>query len=200
MSVSLNIAIAETSIIIRNGLETVLKQLSGFRIHIIEIATIDLLQETLLSHRPDLLIINPSLLGCFTIQQIKEDCDCPDLKCIALVYNVIDPNLLRSYDNQIYIYDNPEDVKLKLEQIHTLLAGESGEEEQQTLSAREKEIVVCVVKGMTNRQIADQLYLSTHTVVTHRRNIARKLQVHSASGLTVYAIVNKLVKLSDIQL
>lgn len=53
---------------------------------------------------------------------------------------------------------------------------------------------------MTNRQIADQLYLSTHTVVTHRRNIARKLQVHSASGLTVYAIVNKLVKLSDIQL
>ena len=52
---------------------------------------------------------------------------------------------------------------------------------------------------MTNREIADRLYLSTHTVITHRRNIARKLQVHSASGLTVYAIVNKLIELNDIK-
>ena len=48
---------------------------------------------------------------------------------------------------------------------------------------------------MTNREIADRLFLSTHTVITHRRNIARKLQIHSASGLTIYAIVNKLVEL-----
>ncbi|MDD6766928.1 MAG: LuxR C-terminal-related transcriptional regulator, partial [bacterium] len=47
--------------------------------------------------------------------------------------------------------------------------------------------------------IADRLFLSTHTVVTHRRNITRKLQIHSPSGLTVYAIVNKLVTLNDIQ-
>jgi len=67
------------------------------------------------------------------------------------------------------------------------------------LSSREKEIVVCVVKGLTNREIAEQLYLSAHTVITHRRNIARKLQIHSASGLTVYAIVNKLVELGDIK-
>ncbi len=60
--------------------------------------------------------------------------------------------------------------------------------------------MVCVVKGMTNREIADRLFLSTHTVVTHRRNIARKLQVHSASGLTVYAIVNKLVELKRYQI
>lgn len=52
---------------------------------------------------------------------------------------------------------------------------------------------------MTNREIADQLYLSTHTIITHRRNITRKLQVHSVSGLTVYAIVNKLVELNDIK-
>ena len=74
-----------------------------------------------------------------------------------------------------------------------------GDDEQQSLSSREKEIVVCVVKGMTNREIADHLFLSTHTVITHRRNIARKLQIHSASGLTIYAIVNKLVELGDIK-
>ena len=76
---------------------------------------------------------------------------------------------------------------------------EENSEEQQSLSAREKEIVVCVVKGMTNREIADRLFLSTHTVITHRRNIARKLQIHSPSGLTIYAIVNKLVELGDIK-
>ena len=72
-------------------------------------------------------------------------------------------------------------------------------ERQETLSAREKEIIVCVVKGMTNKQIADALCISTHTVITHRRNIAAKLQIHSAAGLTIYAIVNKLVELSEIK-
>ena len=63
----------------------------------------------------------------------------------------------------------------------------------------EKEIIVCVVKGMTNKQIADALCISAHTVITHRRNIAAKLQIHSAAGLTIYAIVNKLVELSEIK-
>ncbi len=69
---------------------------------------------------------------------------------------------------------------------------------QEALSAREKEIIVCVVKGLTNKQIADELCISIHTVITHRRNIAAKLQIHSAAGLTIYAIVNKLVELSEI--
>ena len=55
-----------------------------------------------------------------------------------------------------------------------------------------------MVKGMTNKQTADALCISPHTVVTHRRNIAAKLQIHSAAGLTIYAIVNKLVDLSEI--
>jgi len=67
------------------------------------------------------------------------------------------------------------------------------------LSDREKEIVVYVVKGLTNKEIADKLFLSINTVTTHRRNIARKLDIHSSSGLTIYAIVNKLVQLDEIQ-
>ena len=57
-----------------------------------------------------------------------------------------------------------------------------------------------VQKGMTNKEIAESLCLSIHTVITHRRNIARKLQIHSPAGLTIYAIVNKLVELNDIKL
>lgn len=101
---------------------------------------------------------------------------------------------------QISVYDSADELKHKLERLNTEeISPEEGEsDDQQTLSSREKEIVVCVVKGMTNREIADRLYLSTHTVITHRRNIARKLQVHSACGLTVYAIVNKLIELKDL--
>lgn len=133
MSTNIKIAIAESSAIIRCGLETLLKRLPGFRI-------------------------------------------------------------------QISVYDSADELKHKLERLNTEeISPEEGEsDDQQTLSSREKEIVVCVVKGMTNREIADRLYLSTHTVITHRRNIARKLQVHSASGLTVYAIVNKLIELKDL--
>ena len=80
------------------------------------------------------------------------------------------------------------------------LASEAPQAERtEPLSAREKEIIVCVVKGLTNKQIADELCISTHTVITHRRNIAAKLQIHSAAGLTIYAIVNKLVELSEIR-
>ena len=67
------------------------------------------------------------------------------------------------------------------------------------LSVREREIVVCIVKGMSNKQIADTLCISTHTVITHRRNIVAKLQIHSPAGLTIYAIVHKLVDLSEIR-
>ena len=118
------------------------------------------------------------------------------MKCIALLYSVSDSVLLRSYDEQINIYDSPDEIKHKLERLNAEVLPD---DEQQSLSSREKEIVVCVVKGMTNREIADRLFLSTHTVITHRRNIARKLQIHSASGLTIYAIVNKLVELGDIK-
>ena len=82
--------------------------------------------------------------------------------------------------------------------------GESGgsaiaEPLREVLSQREKEIIVCVVKGLTNKQIAEQLFISTHTVITHRRNSASKLQIHSAAGLTIYAIVHKLVELDEVR-
>ena len=144
--------------------------------------------------------MNPSIPGNCNLQHLTDECGCPDMKCFALLYNVSDPFLLRPYDEQISVYDSADELKHKLARLNTEeVPSEEGEnEDQQTLSSREKEIVVCVVKGMTTREIADRLYLSTHTVITHRRNIARKLQVHSASGLTVYAIVNKLIELKDL--
>lgn len=68
------------------------------------------------------------------------------------------------------------------------------------LSERERDVVVSLVHGMSNKEIADHLNISLNTVITHRRNIARKLQIHSAAGLTIYAIVNGLVDLSSVKL
>lgn len=67
-----------------------------------------------------------------------------------------------------------------------------------TLSDREKDVIISVVQGMTNKEIANHLCISTNTVITHRRNIARKLQIHSPAGLTIYAIVNNLVDISTV--
>ncbi|MBM6991668.1 MAG: helix-turn-helix transcriptional regulator [Prevotella sp.] len=71
---------------------------------------------------------------------------------------------------------------------------------QETLSERERDVIVALVQGMSNKEIADHLCISVNTVITHRRNIARKLQIHSPAGLTIYAIVNNLVDISSVKL
>ena len=68
------------------------------------------------------------------------------------------------------------------------------------LSQREIEIIGCVAKGLTSKEIADKLCLSVHTVTTHRRNITSKLQIHTPAGLTIYAIANHIVSLDEIKL
>ena len=70
----------------------------------------------------------------------------------------------------------------------------------ESLGEREKDVIVALVQGMTNKEIADHLCISVNTVITHRRNIARKLQIHSPAGLTIYAIVNNLVDISSVKL
>ncbi|MDL2282261.1 response regulator transcription factor, partial [Parabacteroides sp. OttesenSCG-928-G06] len=193
MNTALTIAIADHSEIIRQGLEITLRKLPDFKVQCVMIDAHEKLHNTLASWKPDILIINPAFPEAFPPEQLKEDTGCMHTKCIALVYNAPDVYILKAYDEQINIFDTIDEVNHKLERMHLKeTAKPDQDDEQQTLSVREKEIVVCVVKGMTNREIAEKLFLSTHTVITHRRNIARKLQIHSPSGLTIYAIVNKL--------
>lgn len=67
------------------------------------------------------------------------------------------------------------------------------------LSEREKDIVRCVAQGKSNKETADELFISTHTVATHRRNISAKLDIHSSAGLTIFAIIHNLVNLSEVR-
>lgn len=65
------------------------------------------------------------------------------------------------------------------------------------LTAREKDIVTAIARGLSNKEIADALFISAHTVATHRRNICAKLNIHSASGMTIYAILHGLINIEE---
>lgn len=75
----------------------------------------------------------------------------------------------------------------------------ANENNKEVLSEREKEVILGVVKGQTNKEIADKLFISLHTVLTHRKNIARKLEIHSPAGLVIYAIVHGIVSVEEIK-
>lgn len=194
----LKVIVATSSVIIRSGLAAVLKRISDLNIQAVEVGNTDFLQNFALTQMPDVIIIDPTLGGWFDIAEFKASHPkLSGVKFIAIIASVIDSNQLKEYHDTIAIYDSADTIAEKLKAL--MLGGEDEKGiEQEALSQREKEIIIHVVKGLTNKEIADKLYLSIHTVITHRRNIARKLQIHSSAGLTIYAIVNKLVELKDI--
>lgn len=193
---AIRIAIAESSAILRSGISAVLLHLPELHIHTVEAASPEALDRCLHGQPIDLLIVNPAFGGWFDPAAFRSNPLAGGAKCLAMPVAVTNASLLEPYDAVLSLYDEPEKLK---DTIVRLLHMKPDENEQEALSQREKEIIVCVVKGMTNKEIAEKLYLSIHTVLTHRRNIARKLQIHSPAGLTIYAIVNKLVELSDIK-
>jgi DNA-binding NarL/FixJ family response regulator len=198
MSSRVQIVVAEPSIIIRSGIIAVLKRLTTLNVTVNEIADRVQINVQLCKWKPDILIIDPSFMGHFSLSTLRNETGCKRLKLVALQNTLMSPSMLKTYDETISIYDTAEQIREKLTALCSP-ADEAADEGRQEVSLREKEIIVCVVKGMTNKQIAEYLCLSVHTVITHRRNIATKLQIHSPAGLTIYALVNKLVELNDVK-
>lgn len=197
-SETIRVAIAEASVIIRSGLALALKRLPNLKIQPIELLSTEALNDCLRSQYPDILIVNPAFGDYFDVARFREEMHGKGLRLVALVSTYIDASLLSKYDDSISIFDDLESLATKISRLQDIQPQEE-DDSQESLSQREKEIVICVVKGMTNKEIAENLFLSIHTVITHRRNISKKLQIHSAAGLTIYAIVNKLVELSDVK-
>lgn len=191
-----HVVIAEPSVIIRSGVISVLKKLNTLNIDVAEIVDLGSLETQICRYNPDILLINPSYLGIFSLQQIKSNTGCLALKTVALQHTLSDNVALKYYDKVISIYDTAGVIG---EKLADLINDDTKTEYKLELSMREQEIVVCIAKGLSNKQIADELCLSAHTVMTHRRNIANKLQIHSPAGLTIYAIVNKLIDISEIK-
>jgi DNA-binding CsgD family transcriptional regulator len=105
----------------------------------------------------------------------------------------------KSTDNSLNIYANQDDIhelifKLWKEKV------DENRNQVQDLSAREQDVLKLVALGHSNKEIADMLYISIHTVISHRKNITEKLGIKSISGLTVYAVLNKLIDTDNIDL
>lgn len=196
MSTRVKITIADTSDIIRSGLSALLKRTGSFHAELHEVNDIEQLRNSLSWQKPDVLIVNSSMLGIFTPATMRKEAAASGMKIVALHTSIYDNQLSKHYDESLSITDSAEQIN---EKLLRLIREPDNFKRQESLSIREKEIIACVVQGLTNKQIADKLCLSPHTVITHRRNISGKLGIHSTAGLTIYAIVNKLVDLKDIQ-
>ena len=197
MRKSVKIVLAESSVVARNGLLSVFKRLSTLHIEVFEAVAPERLRDVLVWHKPDVLLVNPLFLGTLSLSQLRKEASNANMRCVALQWVLADAALLRHYDEVISLYDTAEQISEKLMKI----MGQDGEDRRhEALSQREKEVVACVAQGLSNKQIADKLCLSAHTIITHRRNIAAKLDIHSTAGLIIYAIVNKLIDLADIKI
>lgn len=193
---NIKIVIAENSLILRSGISAVLKRLSDYTFSINEVSNMDAFMLFSRLHRPEIAIINPLFLGGVSIANYKRDN--PDTKVVALVSGYFDNKTLADFDGSISIFDDLDTVNDTISSVLHIEEDDDNIETEQ-LSQREKEIIGCVVKGLTNKAIAEKLSISIHTVITHRRNISKKLQIHSSAGLAIYAIVNKIVEIQDIK-
>ena len=118
---------------------------------------------------------------------------------VLLSTTVVDEDVLRQVDGVINIYDDEATLMRKVR-----AAVEQGEtnpySDSHDLSERERDVLILVAKGMANKEIADRLNISIHTVMSHRKNITHKTGIKSVAGLTVYALLNNLLDQSDVTL
>ena len=118
-----------------------------------------------------------------------------DAAVVALRSVTMDEDAFRQYDEVIGLYDDPAAIVRRLRSaLH--VHGDTPKSEGEELSVREKEILVCVAKGMLNKEIADMYNISIYTVITHRKNITRKTGIKTVAGLTVYALLNNLLDIN----
>ncbi len=187
-----HILVADPSLIIRGGVVSVLLNLESLRIDVAEVSDMMRLGEEITYFAPEIVIVNPKYLGVASPRDLCRDPK--SIKYIALSDSTLWGEILNNYDAAISVMDSAESIEQTLTKLMT-----NESVEQVELSQREKEIVVAVAKGMSNREVADMLFISTNTVMTHRRNIAAKLDIRNPAGLTIYAIVNGLIDISEVK-
>ncbi|HHT29906.1 MULTISPECIES: helix-turn-helix transcriptional regulator [Petrimonas] len=192
----LHIAIMVNSQIIYEGVYAILSQ-SDIGCIICKVDSLDDLEEILPSRRVDLLIVNPLLLVNREkeIKRIRKNH--PDFSIVGIHLGIVDNQSLALLDSSFTLFDTAEQILSRLEKTGT------GNESKlptndDNLTERELDVLTQLVHGHSNKEIADSLNISIHTVMTHRKNIAAKTGIRSQSGLTIYAISKKIVQIEDV--
>ena len=192
MSKSYKIIVVESSPLLVAGLKHMLSgHLSYDVVAVLE--STEKLHDKLISLKPDIIIINPLLIDYAKRFMLKsmllKD---RTVVCIALVSAYVEPVVLKQYHGVIGLEDGKQKIETKLREA---LQNDRPNEQKDNyeLSDRERDVLIAVAKGKMNKEIADQLHISIHTVISHRKNISRKTGIKSVSGLTVYALLNNMI-------
>ncbi|MBR3703380.1 MAG: response regulator transcription factor [Alistipes sp.] len=187
------IAIVEPSVIIAEGVASILRS-SGE-------ADIVAIYPTLRAYADRLNVkdVEVVVVGSQVAVGAQLRSELQGVAVVLLSTTVVDEDVLRQVDGVINIYDDEATLMRKLR-----TAVEQGEtnpySDSHDLSERERDVLILVAKGMANKEIADRLNISIHTVMSHRKNITHKTGIKSVAGLTVYALLNNLLDQSDVTL
>ena len=193
------ILILEPSVLMAEGLRHVIDNFAGYDVcGIIRNQEGDIWAK-IDDFNADLVIADPSVFDnrdrAGAHDMIKGIANAP---VMALISTAADAAYAYTYDGTIYLSDTSDDIEQKISTVMKAAPAEQrGEGEE--LSSREKEILVCVAKGMLNKEIADHFNISIYTVITHRKNITRKTGIKTVAGLTVYALLNNLIDMNAME-
>ncbi|MBK3519783.1 response regulator transcription factor [Carboxylicivirga marina] len=187
------VLIVENSHIIAIGLISYLRsfqEIEPIKVTSIEADCCKLVKE----FEPEIILVNTSFIGHETMAKLMEA-----KREEALVIHVFNTSLpIDSPVNQISILESQDSMQGKLNEALKRIKSAQKEIVTEELSPREKAILKEVALGLTNKEIAEKTYISTHTVISHRKNITRKLGIKTVSGLTVYAILNNIIHVDDV--
>ncbi len=192
------IAIADPSPIILTGMSVIIKELVDYDV-VLKTNDVQTLLARLHVVNPDILILNPVMMDYskrMMVRHLFEDL--PNMKIVALASAFFDAQQLKQYHGVIEITDDAHRIKSTLNLVMEARDSQDDDTDSAQLSDREKEVLVCMAKGKKNSEIADELSISVHTVITHRKNIVKKTGIKSVAALTVYAILNNLIDEKDI--
>lgn len=186
------IVIATSSFIVRKGLADIIKELYPSK-KIVGIGFAEELNKLHLQSNVSLLLASSEILSNLNLSLYQ---NVQLIKLIASRPDYMDTDYTNS---ELLFLDDTESSILHILKRNLALMDKNSSniKTESVLSDRELDIVREVARGNTNKEIADKLYISTHTVITHRKNITRKLGIKTVSGLTVYALLNKLIKMGD---
>lgn len=194
----LNILILESSKIIFEGLHAILYQ-SDLDCRIYRIETIDELNSIIETESIDIFIAN--LLHFVNrereIKKIRKEN--PDLSVVGIDYAMMHKSLTEP-DAMFSLYDTPDYIVNLLSKLDNKSKNSISQKKDDNLTKREVEVLTGIVNGMMNKEIAESLNISIHTVVRHRKNITTKTGIRSQSGLTIYAISKKIVDIEDVEI
>ena len=186
--------VAVDSYIIRKGIVSILKNISGAEV-LLDTDNPDVLKNKYKEEEPDFILMSPDLLVKCS-QFFSENMTLSD-KTILLTQKKDKLTGENSFTT-ILLGDSKQIIVTQLEALINPFLDKKRSVYSSVLSEREITILKLVATGLTNKLIADRLFISLHTVTTHRKNIGNKLSIKSASGLTVYAIVNNIISIEDI--